>query len=326
MYEGEITKINKIIFNGNNSIFTDDLKGIIQSKTKSIVNIFANNNFKPIKTERDEYTIVNHYKNNGFLDVNVETQIEYLKSNKVNIYFIITEGKIYSLSSLKIIDEKNLLDSKTLDIINQKVDLFFLNQTFFSIEKIKELEKEISTIIIKNGVDYFEINLFEKKENKSVEVLFQINSITPKYTNQINIIGNSITKEKTIRSKILIEPGDYFNKYTLDKFGENVESCEIPGSAVDGADVVTTDVWASMGDEHENEERKKVFKSFQVNMNLMSKATENAIFLHCLPAHRGEEIDDTIIDSSYSVVWQQAHNRLYSSMALIDFLLSSSKN
>ena len=182
VYEGEITKINKIIFNGNNSIFTDDLKGIIQSKAKSIVNIFANNNFKPIKTERDEYTIVNHYKNNGFLDVNVETQIEYLKSNKVNIYFIITEGKIYSLSSLKIIDEKKLLNSNTLDIINQKVDLFLLNQTFFSIEKINQLEKEISTIIIENGVDYFEINLFEKKENKSVEVLFQINSITPKYS------------------------------------------------------------------------------------------------------------------------------------------------
>ena len=54
-------------------------------------------------------------------------------------------------------------------------------------------------------------------------------------------------------------------------------------------------------------------------MNLMSKAREKAIFLHCLPAHRGEEIDETIIDSSYSVVWQQAHNRLYSSMALIDF-------
>ena len=81
-----------------------------------------------------------------------------------------------------------------------------------------------------------------------------------------------------------------------------------------------------MGDEHENEERKKVFKSFQVNMNLMSKAKEKAIFLHCLPAHRGEEIDDTIIDSAYSVVWQQARNRLYSSMALIDFLLSSSNN
>ena len=76
--EGEITKINKIIINGNNSILTDDIKGIIQSKTRSIVNIFANNNYKPIKIERDKFTIVNYYKNNGFLDVNVETQIEYL--------------------------------------------------------------------------------------------------------------------------------------------------------------------------------------------------------------------------------------------------------
>ena len=143
-----------------------------------------------------------------------------------------------------------------------------------------------------------------------------------------NMCNSYINASKLLNFKLKISvPNGYEpDKYTLDKFGENVELCEIPGSAVDGADVVTTDVWASMGDEHENEERKKVFKSFQVNMNLMSKATENAIFLHCLPAHRGEEIDDTIIDSSYSVVWQQAHNRLYSSMALIDFLLSSSKN
>ena len=143
-----------------------------------------------------------------------------------------------------------------------------------------------------------------------------------------NMCNSYINASKLLNFKLKISvPNGYEpDKYTLDKFGENVELCEIPGSAVDGADVVTTDVWASMGDEHENEERKKVFKSFQVNMNLMSKAKEKAIFLHCLPAHRGEEIDDTIIDSAYSVVWQQAHNRLYSSMALIDFLLSSSKN
>ena len=143
-----------------------------------------------------------------------------------------------------------------------------------------------------------------------------------------NMCNSYINASKLLNFKLKISvPNGYEpDKYTMDKFGENVELCEIPGSAVDGADVVTTDVWASMGDEHENEERKKVFKSFQVNMNLMSKATEKAIFLHCLPAHRGEEIDDTIIDSQYSAVWQQAHNRLYSSMALIDFLLSSSKN
>ena len=143
-----------------------------------------------------------------------------------------------------------------------------------------------------------------------------------------NMCNSYINASKLLDFKLKISvPNGYEpDKYTLDKFGENVELCEIPGSAVDGADVVTTDVWASMGDEHENEERKKVFKSFQVNMNLMSKAREKAIFLHCLPAHRGEEIDETIIDSQYSAVWQQAHNRLYSSMALIDFLLSSCNN
>ena len=92
--EGKITKINKIIINGNNSILTDDIREIIKSKTKSIRNIFANNNYKPNVVERDKYLIVNYYKNNGFLDVNVETKIEYLKSNKVNIYFNIEEGEI----------------------------------------------------------------------------------------------------------------------------------------------------------------------------------------------------------------------------------------
>ncbi len=143
-----------------------------------------------------------------------------------------------------------------------------------------------------------------------------------------NMCNSYINASKLLNFKLKISvPNGYEpDRYTLDKFGQNVELCEIPGSAVDGADVVTTDVWASMGDEHENEERKKVFKSFQVNMNLMSKAREKAIFLHCLPAHRGEEIDDALIDSPYSAVWQQAHNRLYSTMALIDFLLSSNNS
>ena len=139
-----------------------------------------------------------------------------------------------------------------------------------------------------------------------------------------NMCNSYINASKLLNFKLKIStPNGYEpDKYTLGKFGDNVEICELPGSAVDGADVVTTDVWTSMGDEHENEERKKIFKGYQVNMNLMSKAKNDAIFLHCLPAHRGEEIDDVIIDSSHSVVWEQAHNRLYSSMALINFLLT----
>ena len=225
--EGKITKINKIIINGNNSILTDDIKAIIQSKTRSIVNIFTNNNFKPINIERDKFIIVNYYKNNGFLDVNVETQIEYLKSNKVNIYFIITEGEIYSLSSLKIIDEKNILNSETLDLVNKQIDLFLLNQTFFSIEKIQELKKEISSIIINNGLDYFEINLFEKKENKSIGVLLQVNTIKPKYANQINIVGNSRTLDYVIRRELDVIEGDPIFQNQIPKIREKLTSLNL---------------------------------------------------------------------------------------------------
>ena len=225
--EGKITKINKIIVNGNNSILTDDIKGIIQSKTRSIVNIFTNNNFKPINIERDKFTIVNYYKNNGFLDVNVNAQIEYLKSNKVNIYFIITEGEIYSLSSLKVIDEQNILNSKTLDVINKQIDLFLITQNFFSNKKIQELEKEISSIIINNGLDYFEINLFEKKENKSIDVLFQINTIKPKYTNQINIVGNSRTLDYVIRRELDVIEGDPIFNNQIQKIREKLISLNL---------------------------------------------------------------------------------------------------
>jgi ornithine carbamoyltransferase len=139
-----------------------------------------------------------------------------------------------------------------------------------------------------------------------------------------NMCNSYINASKLLGFKLKIStPHGYEpDSYTLEKFGENVEICELPGSAAEQADVVTTDVWTSMGDEKEDEERKKIFKSYQVNMNLMSKAKDDATFLHCLPAHRGEEIDDMIIDSKYSSVWQQAHNRLYSSMALIKFLLT----
>ena len=222
--EGKITKINKIIINGNNSILTDNIKTIIKSKTRSIVNILTNNNFKPINIERDRLIIINYYKNNGFLDVNVETQIEYLKSNKVNIFFNITEGEIYSLSSLKIIDEKNILNSETLDLVNKQIDFFLLNQTFFSIEKIQELKKEISSIIINNGLDYFEINLFEKKENKSIGVLLQVNTIKPKYANQINIVGNSRTLDYVIRRELDVIEGDPIFQNQIPKIREKLTS------------------------------------------------------------------------------------------------------
>ncbi|MDH5466531.1 MAG: ornithine carbamoyltransferase [Candidatus Aminicenantes bacterium] len=84
-----------------------------------------------------------------------------------------------------------------------------------------------------------------------------------------------------------------------------------PSQAVEGADAVYTDVWASMGQEEQEKERAKIFASFQVNRELMAKAKPDALFMHCLPAHRGEEVTDEVIDSPQSVVFDQAENRLH---------------
>ena len=98
-----------------------------------------------------------------------------------------------------------------------------------------------------------------------------------------------------------------------------------PVTAVTGADLVTTDVFASMGQEHEQQDRLDKFSSFQVNHELMSHAAEQALFMHCLPAHRGEEVSAELLeDQSISVVWDEAENRLHAQKALMVFLLHAS--
>jgi ornithine carbamoyltransferase len=84
-----------------------------------------------------------------------------------------------------------------------------------------------------------------------------------------------------------------------------------PSEAVENADAIYTDTWASMGQEQEKEKRGKIFAPFQVNKSLMAKAKEGVFFMHCLPAHRGEEVTDDVIDSSQSIVYDQAENRLH---------------
>jgi len=95
-----------------------------------------------------------------------------------------------------------------------------------------------------------------------------------------------------------------------------------PKTAVVGADLVVTDVWASMGQEEEQDQRLNSFAGFQVNAQLMALANSNALLMHCLPAHRGEEVSTSILDAKDSVVWDEAENRMHSQKALIEFLLS----
>ena len=94
-----------------------------------------------------------------------------------------------------------------------------------------------------------------------------------------------------------------------------------PMQAARDADLVTTDVWTSMGFEAENEERKRDFEDWQVDAEMMKTAKKEAVFMHCLPAHRGEEVAADVIDGPQSVVWDEAENRLHAQKALIEFLL-----
>lgn len=94
-----------------------------------------------------------------------------------------------------------------------------------------------------------------------------------------------------------------------------------PQDAVDGAGVVTTDVWASMGQEQEQRQREKAFAGFQVDEAMMARASREAIFMHCLPAHRGEEVSAEVMDGPQSVVWQEAENRMHVQMALLEKLI-----
>ena len=104
--------------------------------------------------------------------------------------------------------------------------------------------------------------------------------------------------------------------------GEAVELLRDPKQAAADADLVTTDVWASMGQEAEQAAREQAFAGFQVDEAVMGAAKPDAVFLHCLPAHRGEEVAASVIDGPQSAVWDQAENRLHSQKALLEFLMA----
>jgi len=102
---------------------------------------------------------------------------------------------------------------------------------------------------------------------------------------------------------------------------DHYEEFADPMEAARGADLVTTDVWTSMGFEAENEERRRDFADWQVDADMMRAAAKDALFMHCLPAHRGEEVTAEVIDGPQSVVWNEAENRLHVQKALMEYLL-----
>ena len=122
-------------------------------------------------------------------------------------------------------------------------------------------------------------------------------------------------------------PQDYFPDQKIlaeahKKNPDNIKVTTDPVEAVAGADVINTDVWASMGQEGEQESRKTIFEPYQVNAALVARAKKDVIVMHCLPAHRDEEITDEVLEGPNSVVWDQSENKLHMHKAILDVLLT----
>ena len=149
------------------------------------------------------------------------------------------------------------------------------------------------------------------------------------YIGDGNNVANSLIEAASLMGLNLVmacpkgyEPDHEILKKAKASSNSRIAIVTDPKEAADKADVLYTDVWISMGQEKEEAKKKRKFKDYQLNSKLLSYAKKDAIVLHCMPAHRGEEITDEVIDGPQSVVFDQAENRLHTQKALLEFLLT----
>ena len=162
------------------------------------------------------------------------------------------------------------------------------------------------------------LTYFEKRgdiKGHSVAWVGDGNNVCRSYINAAQLLDFQLT---------IANPTNYRSDYVPPPYVEqSIVLVDDPYTAVKNADLVVTDVWASMGQECERQQRLQDFKDYQVTVPLMKHAKPEALFMHCLPAHRGEEVVAEVIDGEQSVVWEEAGNRLHAQKALLELLLQS---
>ncbi len=156
-------------------------------------------------------------------------------------------------------------------------------------------------------------------DNIKIAYIGDSNNVCRSLLNALGLLGGNIS--------VAVPRECQFNQETVkemeSKFNQSNGSLLLvnsPQKAAEGADVIYTDVWASMGSENEEAKRKKFFKDFQVNRKILKEAKNNSIIMHCLPAHRGQEISEEVIEGDNSVVFLQAANRLHAAKAILMFV------
>jgi ornithine carbamoyltransferase len=200
----------------------------------------------------------------------------------------------------------------------------------FAHENVVRMAEYASIPIINGLTDYSHpcqamadfLTIYEAKHKTDLKIAFigDGNNVA----HSLMFAGAQLASEIWIASPPGFEPKHEAMEWAFERAlhtGGSVNITNNPMEAAFGADVIYADVWTSMGQESEAEERKRVFAPFQVNTELFSRAKDDCIFLHCLPAHRGEEVTAEIIDGPRSLVFQQAENRLHVQKAVLHELM-----
>jgi len=207
-------------------------------------------------------------------------------------------------------------------VISSMVDGIMIRT--FGHERLATLAKHSSTPVINGLTDYLHPCQLLADMQTWFELRGDIEGATVAWIGDGNNMCHSyINASIRFNFKLNIGcPADHGpDEDMVESAGERLKIYNSVSEAASDADLIITDVWASMGQEQEQEERLRTFSAFQVSSEIMALANKDALFMHCLPAHRGEEVSATVLDGKQSVVWQEAENRLHAQKALLETLL-----
>ena len=292
-----------------------DISDFNKSELKSIIS-FA----KKIKINPNKYKNLLQNKSLGM--------IFQKQSNRTRLSFNIgmkkIGGNVIELNEESIGFGKRESDSDLINVLSQYIDCLMIRNNDHS--KIKKLSR-FNILPIINGLSDFSHPCQILSDIFTIEeILGPIDKQNITWVGDINNVLISLLQASQIfafRLKIA-SPKELLlkNKSLINKFKSiNVSFSSDPIRAVKKTDCVMTDAWISMG-EKKSVNKKKIFKNFQVNENLMQYTHKNTIFMHCLPAHRNEEVVDSVIDSNKSVVWQQAQNRMFVQQSILNYCIA----
>jgi ornithine carbamoyltransferase len=290
----EIEKMMEVSFMMKNYVYTSNIPKVLEGK--SVALIFE----KPSTRTRVSTELAVRYLG-GVSIVLSKGELQLSRGEPVEDTARVL-GRYVNGTGARVLDHKNLLilaEYSKKPVINLLSDLSHPLQALTDYMTIKEKFGKYETVaFVGDGGDNVLISLMSFAAKMGLE----LRVATPKEYKPRQDVWKKIEEE-------------------AEQSGAIIEFYEDPYEAVRGSKVVYTDVWVSMGQEKIAEEKKKKLSSYKVTKDLMRYASKEAIFLHCLPAVRGEEVDAEVIDGQQSAVWDQAENRLYTAMSVLSLLI-----